>query len=430
MKKIIPLLLISALATACLPQDVQVPQSPLLPFLERKSGLIAYVGGDGNMYVVDQSGKSPQAITDDADLDESGSGAVRYYQYPTWSLDGNQLAFVAVVGEGAERAQSEMFAWNVDEEQLEKIYSSENEHPFYLYWSPNNNAVSFLSSGASGQSILLQSISVNDGERTILDVGSPYYWSWAPNGSTMIVHAGGAETSPVPEHIAFLQTDSGIIEDGLEAASASFQAPAWSPDGSRILLTRVNDEEENEIILADSAGAYQETLATFDVNAAFAWSPDNQLVAYIEGEQAISAGTLGTLHVMDVNASEDFFQDEDVFAFFWSPNSRKLAYFKPFLVEGSGATGQQLLLQLHVLDVVSGESQELFNFQPSNQFSGVLPYFDQYHQSATIWSPDSNNLVLSFVDAEGNAGIAVVAASGQLEPRLIASGFLAFWSWR
>lgn len=430
MKKILPFLLISVLIAACLPQGAQVPQSPLLPFLERKSGLIAYIGVDGNVYIVDQSGSSPQAITDDANLDESGSGSIRYYQFPTWSADGNQLAFIRVDGEGGEQTRSEMFAWNVNEERLETLYSSETEHPFYLYWSPDNETVSFLSNDALGQSILLQSVSTSDNKRTILDVGSPYYWSWAPDGSTMIVHAGGAETSPIPEHISFLQTDSEIVEDGLDSAPASFQAPAWSPDGSQILLTRVNDKGQNEIILADSSGAYEETLAAFDVNAAFAWSPDNGSVAYIEGKQPINAGTLGTLHVMDLETSEDFFQDEDVFAFFWSPDSRKLAYFKPFLVAGSGDAGQQLLLQLYMLDVTSGESKELFNFQPSNQFSAVLPYFDQYHQSTTIWSPDSNNLVLSFVDADGNGGIAVVAASGQLEPRIIASGFIAFWSWK
>lgn len=429
MKKILPFLLSIILTTACLPQDVQVPQSPLLPMLERKSGLIAYIGVDGNMYVVDQSGRAPQAITDDAAFAESATDSFRYYQFPTWSADGNQLAFVSVVGKGGEQTLSEMFAWDVEAEQLEKIYSSENEHPFYLYWSPDNENVTFLSNDALGQSILLQNIPIHSGKRVILDVGSPYYWSWAPDGNTMIVHTGSAASS-MPEHIAFLQVDSEIIEDGLDSIPASFQAPAWSPDGKRILLTHINDNEEKEIALFDSKGQFEKSLATFDVNASFAWSPDSGLVAYIEGQQAINTGTLGTLHLMDLTTNEDFFQDEDVFAFFWSPNSRKLAYFKPLLTEGSSAENQQLLLQLHMLDVTSGESKQLFTFQPSNQFSAVLPYFDQYHQSTTIWSPDSNNLVLSFIDVDGNPGIAIVAASGQLEPRLLTAGYLAFWSWK
>jgi hypothetical protein len=89
----------------------------------------------------------------------------------------------------------------------------------------------------------------------------------------------------------------------------------------------------------------------------------------------------------------------------------------------------QLALQLNVLDVATGESRELFTYVPTEQFLNIIPYFDQYHQSVTIWSPDNNNLVLSFLDGEGNPGIAIVAASGQLEPRLLTSGYIAFWSW-
>ena len=427
MKKLIIPTLVILLVTACLPQDVQVPQSPLLSVLERKSGLIAYIGIDGNIYVVDQSGRTPIPVTDDAAIPNNQSSTFRLYQYLSWSADGAQLAYVGVSGEGDSQNLSEMFVKHVDEDRAQKVYSSENEHPFYLYWSPDNENVSFLSTDATGQSIILQNVSIK-GERVILDAGSPYYWSWAPDGSTMIVHTG-SEASSTPEHMAFLQVDSEIIEDGLDSRPASFQAPAWSPDGSRILLTRVNDEDKKEIILADSTGAFEKTLATFDVNTSFAWSTDSELVAYIEGEQAINAGAIGKLHVMDLAASEDFFQDTDVFAFFWSPNSKKLAYFKPRLVEGD-ASNQQLLLELHMLDTASGESKKLFTFQPTNQFSAILPYFDQYHQSATIWSPDSNNVVLSFLDVDGNPGIAIAAASGQLEPRLLTNGYLAFWSWK
>jgi Tol biopolymer transport system component len=428
MKKITPIVILLALSVAaCLPQDMQVPQSPLLPFLERKSGLIAYIGLDGNAYISDQAGRNLVQVTDDASIPETESGPFRFYQYPTWSADGTQLALVGVSGQG-ESTLSEMFVRTIDDEGLSKVYSSESMHPFYLYWAPDNVTVSFLSTDSTGQSIVLQKVSVEGGDPTVLDVGSPYYWSWAPDGSTMIIHTGSA-SSTTPDHMAFLQVDAEIIEDAVDSTPASFQAPAWSPDGNRILLTRLNDKDRKEIILADSSGAIEKPLAEFSVNASFAWSPDSRLVAYIAGSQQTSAGALGELHVMDLETDEDFFQDDDVFAFFWSPNSRKLAYFKPRIVE-TETSQQALLLDLYMLDTVSAESELLFTFQPSNQFSSILPYFDQYHQSATIWSPDSSNLVLSFIGQNGSPGIAIVAASGQLEPRLLAEGFLAFWSWK
>jgi Tol biopolymer transport system component len=421
------MILMALIASACLPQDMQVPQSPLLPFLERKSGLIAYVGLDGNVYVSDQAGRNLTQVTDDATIPETETGPYRFYQYPTWSPDGAQLAIVGVSGEG-NSSLSEMYFKTMDEDGLDKVYSSESMHPFYLYWSPDNETIGFLSTDATGQSIILQSVSADGGDPALIDTGAPYYWSWAPDGKTMIIHTGNA-ASTTPDHMAFLQMDAEIIENALDSTPASFQAPAWSPDGSRILITRVNDDDDKEIVIADSAGAFDKTIAEFSINTSFAWSPDSQLVAFIDSASETTAGALGRLHVIDLETNEDFFQDDEVFAFFWSPNSRKLAYFKPRIVETESST-QALLLELHMLDAVSGETKLLFTFQPSNQFSSILPYFDQYHQSATIWSPDSNNLVLSFVDQEGNPGIAIVAASGQLEPRLLAGGFLAFWSWK
>jgi len=246
----------------------------------------------------------------------------------------------------------------------------------------------------------------------------------------------------VPDHFAFIQLqDSGIVEDGLDATPASFQAPAWSPDGSHILLTRV-ENGNNEIILMDGAGVYQKTIGDFKLNTALGWSTDGKQVAFIDGAQAMNAGTLGTLNVVSIETNKKVSVGDNVIAFYWSPNSEKLAYFIPLLSSatgnnnsnGSGSTTtqpqQQLLLQLNMFDVKTGQSRKLFTYQPTDQFKNTLPYFDQYQQSNTIWSPDNNNLVLDFIDQSGKPGIAVVAASGQLEPRIIAEGLLAFWSWK
>jgi Tol biopolymer transport system component len=250
----------------------------------------------------------------------------------------------------------------------------------------------------------------------------------------LITHSGGAQNSTTPEHLAFIQLqDSEIIEDGLDTIPASFQAPAWSPDGSHILLTRLEDGKK-EIIVTDSAGIFEKSLGGFELNAAFGWSSDSQKVAFIDGAQSMSAGVIGELNVVNTETDEKVSVGENVVAFYWSPNSEKVAYFVPLLIsdsaQGSDTQNQQLLLQLNMLDVKTGESRELFTYQPTEQFKNTLPYFDQYHQSNTIWSPDNNNLVLSFLDKDGNPGIAIVAASGQLEPRFLAQGSLAFWSWK
>jgi TolB protein len=436
MKKIRVYALSAVLLASCLPKDVQMPQSPLLSTLERKSGLISYIGVDGNMYVSDQAGGHLKKLTEDAVIPKSQSDPLHYYEYPTWSRDGSQLAFMGLKSDGA-KTQSTLMVANMDDDSVNEIYNSESEHPIYLNWSPDNSNLSFISTNVSGQNIILQSIPAQGGDRTILDTGSPYYWSWAPDGHVMIVHAGGT-TASAPEHIAFLNVDSSTVtEQGLDSTPAAFQAPAWSPDGSRIALARGADLQ-NEIVVTDAAGENPKKVGTFSNKTAFAWSSDSSRLAYIDGDQALNAGTFGPLHVVDLETSKETVEDGNIIAFFWAPSGNEIAYFVLLQANadssgssgGSAQTTPQYVLQLHVLDVTTGKSRELFTYQPTQQFLSVLPYFDQYHQSVTIWSPDNNNLVLSFLDNSGNPGIAVVAASGKLQPRLLAQGYLAFWSWK
>ena len=433
MKKIILLTLIAILITACMPQNGRIPQSPLLSTLERKSGLIAYVGADGNIYVSDQAGGKKSQLTDDATDPTNQPTESVSYQLPTWSMDGKKLAFMGMSGT-SENSTATIFVADVEKDKVDEIFTSETEYPFYLLWLPDDSNVSFLTTSSSGQTIILQSAPAAGGsEPTILDTGSPYYWSWAPNGRILISHSGGAANTTTPEHLAFLRLqDANIIETDLDLKPAAFQAPAWSPDGSHIVLTR-SENDKNEIILTDDTGKYIKTLGVFTLNTAFGWSSDSTKVAFINGTQTMNAGVIGELTVIDTETDKKVSTGENVIAFFWSPNGKKIAYFVPFLnqpQEGSSQSNGQLFLQINMLDVETGESKELFSYRPSEQFTSILPYFDQYHQSNTIWSPDNNNLVLSFLDADGNPGIAIVAASGQLEPRLLAEGSLAFWSWK
>jgi hypothetical protein len=94
------LVFLGILLAACIPDGIEVPESELMRYLERKSGLIAFVGTDGNIYTIDQAGLRKQALTDDGDFPGS-QDHFRRYQFLSWAPDSSQVGFVGVSSSGS-----------------------------------------------------------------------------------------------------------------------------------------------------------------------------------------------------------------------------------------------------------------------------------------------------------------------------------------
>lgn len=418
--------------SACIraPDLASGEQSPFLSFFERKAGRIAYIGVDGNVYTNDQSGRDEQAVTSDASFptQEDPDRPFTYYQLPAWAPNAEQVAFVGI--QGAEQAIEETVIYTADisNQRRTEIFSSSTRSPVYLSWSPDNLNVSFLSSSPAGQLILQMTSS--DGERTqILDAAQSLYWSWAPDGQQLLMHANNA--TPLAR-LAFLSVQGDVIEQKLDYELSPFQAPAWSPDGSRLALAGATDTAERAIIVTDNQGRFEEQIDELEENqlAAFGWSPNGEKLAYITGANAGGAA-VGQLRVHDVAGESNRLRIEDqVVGFFWAPSSELLAYFVPIQEQSSDEEAQQqsILLSLRLLDLTTGVSNELVVFRPTSAFLNMITTFDQYHRGAQLWAPDSKNLVISGTIGSPNPEIMVVSTEPTLQPRTIANGFLGFWS--
>ena len=410
-----------------------VPQSPLLGAFERKVGLIAYIGADGNVYTVDQSGQNPAQITDDARLRE---GNFHYYNFPTWSPDGKSLAFYGVQGTSEIDLVSTVYTSDAEGQTLVETYTSDRHVPIYLMWSPDSSQVTFISNIAGGPGLVLNMVPAAGGESQVLDVGAPYYWDWLPDSSGVLVHTGGPASTDAEARLALLTLTEGVVEDTLALRPAAFKSPALSPDGSKVLLA-IEADGESKLVITDRLGNIENEIDTVDGPVAFAWSPDGQRVAYIVGQagQQLAIGKLMFVELGEQLETAETEQDQ-VLAFFWAPDSKQVAYLTlaqftpepdPEAPESATAENMQYYLKLYVSDT-AGKAKRLFSFVPPDDFWRMLPYFDQYARSATIWSPDSQNLVVpAYISADASA-ILVVSASGVTEPRLLQEGAIAFWS--
>jgi len=410
----------------------QLPQDPLLRNLERKSGLIVYVGTEGNIHTVDQGGGNQTDITTDAG---NAGDLLHFYQFPTWSPDGHKIAFAKISTQNQRFESARVFTAEPAGQGLVEAYRSDEKYPVYLYWSPDSRRLTFIESTGAGN-LTLQMVEAQGGDATTLDAGAPYYWSWSPDSRRVVVHVGATARG----RLSLLNLGDGVSEEGLSLQPAAFQAPSFSPDGQTLLLAAETDAGDSALMLTDATGSVQSVLKLLDGPAAFGWSPDGRRVAYIASPRPNQL-TLGPLTVLDPREplKAKTTEDEGVWGFFWSPDSKKIAYFIPVVFQPTPEPGQTtapdslFLLQLYMLDAATGQSNEVATFAPTEDFQSVMQYFDQYQHSATIWSPDSKNLVISGYPLGGQPqtlGAWVVAASGNLEPRFLTEARVAFWSWK
>jgi Tol biopolymer transport system component len=428
--------LVALAVTGCSERGLRLPQSPLLAALERKSGLIAYIGPDGNVYTIDQGGGNQAMVTEDAHPLEDG--VRRFYDFPTWSVADNRLAFVGFDVEENGATTAAIFATEPEAGSPSEVYASDKHLPFYLYWSPDGEWLSFLSSSLGSNSMAMQLASADGSQTALVDTGRPYYWAWAPEGMQVVAHVGGsAALNPGAARISFLEIDPVVREVGLGLEPTNFQAPAFSPDGEYLLLAGDTGEDQPQLVLADKSGEVLRSLAPYDGSVAFSWAPRGGFAAYLTGDINNQA-LIGDLSFLDLRRPEEprrIETDADqVLGFFWAPDGRKVAYFVPVLYTPEGqeqsAETTQFLLELHIAEARNGSTARIAAFQPTQTFLNIFPFFDQYHRSVTIWSPDSKYLVISAVASEDQQGLFIVPASGDFEPRFLAEGRVGFWSWK
>ncbi len=423
------------LLAACGEQRPQLSANPLLPYLQRKVGRIIFIGLDGNVYSVDQTGGGNTPLTDDAGADRVARTAVAYSQ-PTWAPDGSSLAFARTTVTGPRSLRSSIWV-AAGTATPREVYRADLLRPIYLYWSPNGAMLTMLSQPIGSIELELGVIDVDRNRYRILDKGQPYYWSWLPDNSALVTHVGGDVRFNDTARLSLVPLDPQRSKSDFNIPPAGFQAPAVSPDGRYIAYVAVTADGA-DLVLRELQGLDEKLLTAVPGLAYFAYAPRGDRIAVMKSARPGPSAD-GELLIYDtVTGSETMPPRSDVIAFFWAPNGRRLAYLVPARAEEAAgleidplfARQQgQFYAELRVANVRRGNSWRVVQFPLSPRFvREQLPFFDQYLRSTTVWSPDSRSLAYGALTADGRPGIFVSAANGTLRPRLVAEGEFARWS--
>ncbi len=427
------LILVALIVTGCGTQGFQLEESTFLRYLEKKSGLIAYQAMDGNLYTINQAGEETVQLTDDVEgLPPEVIFGLRAF---AWSKGDGQLAYIGFTPEN----------WTIEVsdpkgEETTRVFADNLTQPVYLSWGAGGRQITFLTATDpmtnNGKPWLsLRSVPVSgNGEASLLAEGYPLFYSWEPGGDRALTHVGGSRAVNENARISIFTLNS-TFEIDLGLPPAQFQTPAWSPDGTEFLMAINDVQGRNVLVTVGLQGQVRQTVREFSSAISFAWSPDSRLIAYIESERT-RQGASGPLTVYDSVLRENLFTTEEtmVHAFFWSPNGEEIVYFTQELVNEEGQGELIAGLRMHILNVKDREVRHMqfgpdaYVFQPTPQFFRFLSAFDQYSQSATIWSPNGEYIVLPVV-GDGQGLILAIATSGGIQPRLLTDGVMALWSW-
>ena len=410
------------------------------------AGMLAVVDPAGAIVTMDAAGGSPvrhevQGVT---------------FAFPAWSPDGTRFA---AIGRGVGDAGIYVFSVSTASGGAPVttptvIYRSADHQPFYLYWTPDGSALTFLTT-EPGSIALRQAPADASGPDTTIRLGTPMYWTWV-NGGQLIVHSGSTADGFLGE----IGLDGEDIRSVVDTPGM-FRAPAVAGDGRYLAYVSARPDASGEVVVEARDTATRHAVAVFGP-AALGFDPTGDGLAFIGRAAPDTRDTslpVGPLRLLDAaSGSVRTLLDGAVVAFFWAPDGRTIAALRVIspsddrIATGDARTGggvmagvieavarggpvpavevvdaPGLALRLVFIDVASGAVRSQRTVHLTDTFvSQLLPFFDQYALSHRLWSPDSTSLVLPTI-AEGGAGeILVVKADGS-DPMRVANGAVAFW---
>lgn len=399
-------------------------------------GYIAYVGSDHNVYVTD--GSETLQLTRDG-------GPARRYQFPTWSTDG-RLAFFCCNPGFTARLGIEIYAATVDLTAAKLLYSVENEGYTYSYWSPENCAAGPTCRDLAvlitqpGRPFKVELVRQNGAETTARSIatGAPFYFSWNRDGNRMLWYRNESV-------VTLFDAGANSEPSDLSVTPRGFQAPTWSPvdDRAAMVLSEASGNS-NALVVID--GEQQRTLVQgipadirgFANITAMSWSPNGRYLAY----RVINRIGASPLFIIDFEsgATVATSSEPNVLAFFWSPDSTRIAYISPTTADGGAGTRSfnvssqrdpETLLTWSTLTVSTSEVQKLTGFTPTREMTYLLSYFDQFGQSHRLWSPDSRYIVYGDSSSGGISSVKVLdTLADSPVPFTLSEGEIGIWSFR
>ena len=350
-----------------------------------------------------------------------GAGDVRASQ-PTWTPDGRHIAWVLLDLSQGGGGGAIVVAGARGEDP---VTTPTPFVPYYLGWDPTGSRVAFLGSGGD------PTVPVELGVLTLGDTepleaiagGSPFfYFAWGPDGDRIVAHAG---TNRLEEIDLSGRSSRPIDRPGL------FSTPSWSADG-RTLVYVARGTGGVQRLMVRREGGPARAVAQGDGVYSFLLSPDGTRLAYqllgSDGDQgdgptlARATTPSGGIWVADLSSGRTVRATEHpAMTFSWSPDGERVLALAPV-----GTDGPPVPFAWQVWDGRTARTIEGLHAPTLEYLREYAPFFTQYAQNTTPWSPAGNAFAYASEGPGGVGQITVQRVGG--EPDVIGPGVFVTWS--
>ena len=206
---------------------------------------------------------------------------------PTWSPDGQRLAFTAF-----RHGRGEIYVMNANGRQQRRL-TRNTAHDDHAAWSPDGGKIAFMSTRAGNSEIYVMNANGSAQTRLTNDPKNDYLPTWSPDGSRI---AWRTDRDGNAEIYSMSVDGSDVVR--LTNSQAAETSPDWSATGQIAFVSNRESAAFNVYVMNADGSNVQRVTTSQQSHDQPDWSPDGRDILFIEEQ----SGTLSQAHIFVVRS--------------------------------------------------------------------------------------------------------------------------------